>query len=96
MSVLQKRVGLFLKTAVFPLNLLSHSTKLVVGVSGGPDSLALLHVLTQVVEPARLVVAHLNHGYRETAVAETEFVQDIGSGLGRGLRNELCGYGSIG
>ena len=77
MSVLQKRVWLFLKTAVFPLNLLSHSTKLVVGVSGGPDSLALLHVLTQVVEPARVVVAHLNHGYRETAVAETEFVQDI-------------------
>lgn len=77
MSILEKCVVLFLKTAVSPLNLLSHSTKLVVGVSGGPDSLALLHVLTQVVEPTRLVVAHLNHGYRKTAVSEAAFVRDI-------------------
>lgn len=77
MSILRKRVALFLKTAVSPLNLLSHPTKLVVGVSGGPDSMALLHVLTQVLEPSRLVVAHLNHGYRKTAVFEAGFVQNI-------------------
>lgn len=77
MSVLQKMVSLFLETAVSSINLLSHSKKLVVGVSGGPDSLALLHVLVQVVEPTRLVVAHLNHGYRETAVSEAAFVQEV-------------------
>ncbi|MBE2220224.1 MAG: tRNA lysidine(34) synthetase TilS [Anaerolineae bacterium] len=77
MSVLHKTVLMFLKTAVSPINLLSQSVKLVVGVSGGPDSLALLHVLTQVVGPTRLVVAHLNHGYRETAVAEADFVQIV-------------------
>lgn len=77
MSPLYKAVFLFLKTAVFSQDLLSQRTKLVVGVSGGPDSLALLHVMTRVVDPARLVVAHLNHGYRTTAVSEAEFVQDM-------------------
>jgi len=77
MPTLIKRVVLFLKTAVPQINLLSQPAKLVVGVSGGPDSLALLHGLTQVVEPSRLVVAHLNHGYRKTAVSDAQFVQDI-------------------
>lgn len=77
MSVLNETVSFFLKTAVPSLNLLSQKTKLVVGVSGGPDSLALLHVLTRVVDPMRLVVAHLNHGYRETAVSEAKFVQNL-------------------
>ena len=77
MFVLHKTVLMFLKTAVSPTNLLVQPFKLVVGVSGGPDSLALLHVLTQVVEPTRLIVAHLNHGYRETAVSEADFVRAV-------------------
>ena len=82
MLVLNKTVSSFLETAVSPINLLSQPTRLVVGVSGGPDSLALLHVLTQVMEPRRLVVAHLNHGYRETAVAEAEFVRRVAEAWG--------------
>jgi tRNA(Ile)-lysidine synthase len=50
------------------------SEKWVVGVSGGPDSLALLHLLWQIVGAERLVVGHLNHGLRPTAAAEAEFV----------------------
>ena len=76
MLALQKMVSLFLQTAVSPIDLLAQSNKLVVGVSGGPDSLALLHLLAQLVTPTRLVVAHVNHGYRETAVAEAAFVQE--------------------
>ncbi len=48
--------------------------KLVVGVSGGADSLALLHVLYRVWGPDNLVVAHLNHGLRRQAQAEAAFV----------------------
>jgi tRNA(Ile)-lysidine synthase len=77
MTNLQKTVLMFMETAVSSVNLLSHPAKLVVGVSGGPDSLALLHVLTQLVDPSRLVVAHLNHGIRETAVTEADFVRDM-------------------
>jgi tRNA(Ile)-lysidine synthase len=74
--------AVFLETAVSPVNLLASSEKFVVGVSGGPDSLALLHVLARVVGPTRLVAAHLNHGYRETAVAEADFVREISGSWG--------------
>lgn len=48
--------------------------RLVVGVSGGPDSLALLYILKHLVGASRLVVAHLNHGLRPEADAEMGFV----------------------
>ncbi|MFW6042381.1 MAG: tRNA lysidine(34) synthetase TilS [Chloroflexota bacterium] len=50
--------------------------RLVVGVSGGPDSLALLHALVaDGFHPAeRITVGHLNHGLRESATAEAQFV----------------------
>jgi tRNA(Ile)-lysidine synthase len=56
---------------------------LIVGVSGGPDSLALLHLLKQVVAGERLVVAHLNHGLRPEAEAEMGFV--VGTAVNWGL-----------
>lgn len=57
--------------------LLSPGETVVVGVSGGPDSLCLLHVLTQLKEDYRLTlhVAHLNHLIRgEEAEADAIFV----------------------
>ena len=47
---------------------------IVIGVSGGPDSLALLHILAGMMAPDCLVVAHLNHGLRPEAAAEAAFV----------------------
>ena len=49
--------------------------KLVVGVSGGADSLALLHLLTHAWPREYLVVAHLNHGLRDQAEADADFVR---------------------
>ncbi len=51
-----------------------------VGVSGGPDSLCLLHVLHQSGYP--LVVACLNHGLRPESASEVELVQQIAETLG--------------
>lgn len=48
--------------------------RVVVGVSGGPDSLALLHLLARVVGPDHLVAAHLHHGLRPEADDELLFV----------------------
>ena len=51
---------------------------LVVGLSGGPDSLCLLHVLERLRKPhgLRLHVAHLNHGARgEASRADAEFAR---------------------
>jgi tRNA(Ile)-lysidine synthase len=50
---------------------------LVVGVSGGPDSVCLLHLLKSISEcfPLRLHIAHLNHGLRgEESIGDAHFV----------------------
>lgn len=48
--------------------------KVVVGVSGGPDSLALLHILKEIRPKESLVIGHLNHKLREEADGEASFV----------------------
>ncbi len=52
---------------------------LVVGVSGGPDSLALLHLLVQSgLHPAdKLLAAHLNHQLRPSAGPESVYVREL-------------------
>ncbi len=60
--------------------LFSPGDRVVVGVSGGPDSLALLHLLRALSDELQitLVVAHLNHRLRGAASeAEAEFVADV-------------------
>ncbi len=57
----------------------------VVGVSGGIDSMALLHVLWRLQEPCQLNlhIAHLNHSIRgEAADGDAGFVEKIGRDLG--------------
>lgn len=60
---------------------------LVLGVSGGPDSLALLHALAvgghreaPLHPPANLVVGHLNHGLRPEAAGDAQRVARICAG----------------
>lgn len=56
-----------------------------IGVSGGPDSMALLHTLVAL-QPKwsiRLVVCHLNHGLRKGASErEAAFVREVATALG--------------
>lgn len=54
---------------------------LVVGVSGGPDSLTLLYLLREHIPHDHLVVAHLDHGLRPTAVADAETVGALATDL---------------
>src|SRR6185437_6676833 len=57
---------------------------LLVGVSGGTDSLALLHGLAQVAETLdlRLVVAHFDHQLRPDSGADARFVQEMARSFG--------------
>ena len=61
--------------------LIKNGDTIVIGVSGGPDSMALLNMLINLVNnkkiDAKLVVAHINHGLREEADEETRFVEDF-------------------
>ncbi|KGE19930.1 tRNA lysidine(34) synthetase TilS [Paenibacillus wynnii] len=61
-----------------------HDT-IVVAVSGGPDSVALLHVLHEISlnrTPLTLVCAHVNHGFRAESRQEAEFVRKLAKELG--------------
>lgn len=61
-------------------------TRLLIGVSGGSDSVALLYLLHEWMagEPGVLGVAHLNHGIRdEVADADEAFVRDLAAHLNR-------------
>lgn len=61
-------------------NLIQNGDKIVVGVSGGPDSISLINVLSEIKNDNTielnfdLVVAHINHNIREEAKADEEFV----------------------
>lgn len=65
--------------------MMSPGERILAGVSGGPDSVALIHML-ETLAPAnrlQLAVAHLNHGIRPgTAEQEAEFVQKLAQDLG--------------
>jgi tRNA(Ile)-lysidine synthase len=66
-------------------HLLSVGETVVVGVSGGPDSLCLLHALCQLKQEYRLAlhVAHLHHGLRGAdADADAGFVQVLAADWG--------------
>lgn len=65
-------------------NLIEMNDKIVIGVSGGPDSICLLHVLYGLKEKLgiEIVVAHVNHMLRDVADLETEYVQNFCKKLG--------------
>lgn len=58
---------------------------IVVAVSGGPDSMALLHILNCLAKEEQfdLVVAHVNHGFRpEESLEEAEMVRAYAAQMG--------------
>lgn len=61
--------------------LIENGNTIVIGVSGGPDSMALLNVLLTLKKNKKLsyeiVVAHINHGIRKEAEEETRYVENF-------------------
>ncbi len=77
---LSERVGSFLISR----KLLRPDALILVAVSGGPDSLALLHLLDRLRRAGgpQLHVAHLDHGARSASRAEAAAVADLAGALG--------------
>lgn len=66
-------------------NLIGENDNIVVGVSGGPDSMALLYVLLEIRDLINfnIYIAHVNHGVRgEDAKADQLFVEGMAKKLG--------------
>ena len=62
-------------------NLIQNGDKLVLAVSGGPDSLAMLNLLLDIKKDKKIefdfVVAHVNHMIRKEAIDDENFVKDF-------------------
>ncbi len=54
---------------------LASQERVLIAVSGGPDSMALLHLFLRW-DLSRIGVFHLNHGFREEAYRDAELVED--------------------
>lgn len=65
-------------------SLIQQNDKIVIGVSGGPDSMCLLHILNEIKEQLniQIYVAHINHMIREEAEDETKYVEEFCEKLG--------------
>jgi tRNA(Ile)-lysidine synthase len=71
--------------------LLRRGDRVVVALSGGSDSVALLRMLRQLESEGELVVAgaaHLNHGLRDAAMDDEQFCRELSASLGVSFRSE--------
>ena len=60
-------------------NLINSGDKVVVGVSGGPDSISLLNILNEIKNKKinfEIIAAHVNHQIRKEADEDEEYVQN--------------------
>lgn len=72
------------KKSLTRYGMINQGDLVIVGVSGGPDSVCLLDILYQLRDELniRLIVAHYNHGLRKDEdESETRFVQELANAL---------------
>ena len=69
-------------------NLIKDGDRLVLGVSGGPDSIAMLNILNDIKNDKKqhmnfdIIVAHVNHMIREEAIDDQKFVENFCKKIG--------------
>ena len=66
------------ETEEFLNSILKDNTKIVLGLSGGPDSMCLFHVLNSLKDKYNLeiICAHVNHNTRKENQKERDFVKE--------------------
>jgi len=71
------------KNTVKNHRLIQKGDKILIGVSGGPDSVALLHILISLSKKLKfsLYIAHLDHMLRKDSVKDAEFVKKLSKKL---------------
>ncbi len=87
-SILASAISMMLPSRVAIAISLHHifepGERVVVAVSGGPDSLALLSILREILPavPLHLTVAHFDHGWREDSQDDRDFVASTAAAWG--------------
>lgn len=71
------------KNTIDKYGLLKKKDKVILGVSGGPDSLCMLHLFHRAAEnyKLKLICAHFNHCLRKEADDEENFIRDVCNSL---------------
>ncbi len=74
-KILKKKIFKFIKD----YKIFNKYDKILLGVSGGKDSISLLNCMSKLshIYELELSVAHLNHGMREEAGRDEDFVRQI-------------------
>lgn len=65
-------------------NLIEKNDRIVLGVSGGPDSITMLYILNKLSKTLNfeIFVAHINHGIRKEAIDDEKYVEEWCKKLG--------------
>lgn len=88
------------KKTIIKYNLIEPQDKILLAVSGGPDSIVMLDIISKTVkrnpEPIdRLAVAHVNHMIREEAGEDEAFVRDYCKKIGIDFYSKSIDVGQI-
>lgn len=75
LAVIRRHVARFLEAWVSESKPVTNG-RFLLAVSGGPDSLAMLHAVHSLFSPDRLAIAHLDHGLLPDSRADAVFVQE--------------------
>ena len=86
----KKRVITIVRETILGHSLIGKGEGALVAVSGGPDSMALLHILSELKNELGiwLAVAHLDHRLRPESADEADFVEECAHKLGAPFRRE--------
>jgi len=63
------------ETIAYLNSLLKDNDTIVIGLSGGPDSMCLLNILLSLSKKTKIICAHINHNIREASLEEMKFIQ---------------------
>ena len=76
---MERQIHKKIKAFILKHHLVSSGDELVLGVSGGADSMMLLHYFFAYREEYKITlkVAHIHHGIRETATLDAELVESV-------------------
>ncbi len=87
-SILSKSYYLnIVRQTLISENMIQPDDAVILAVSGGPDSVALTHIMFQLKEEfaCRLIIAHLDHCLRNESGLDFEFVKALAESLGVGF-----------